>query len=88
MALYGGKDRCGLISALVLLNNGIDYETIMQDYLKTNKVNRYKAYKYYFIILLKKRDKEFAGKIRDFFLAKKEYLDAAFDNLVEIKASL
>lgn len=83
-----GKDRCGVISALVLMSSGADYKTVLRDYLKTNKANRTKAYTYYFMIWFKKRDKALAGKIRDMFLAKKEYLDAVYEELKVIQSSL
>ena len=38
-----GKDRCGMTAALVLEALGVDRDTIMEDYLKTNLVNRPKA---------------------------------------------
>ena len=38
-----GKDRCGITTALVLEMLGVDRETIMEDYLKTNLVNIPKA---------------------------------------------
>ena len=38
-----GKDRCGMTAALVLEALGVDRETIMEDYLKTNLVNLPKA---------------------------------------------
>ena len=39
----GGKDRCGMTAALVLEALGVDRDTIMEDYLKTNLVNLPKA---------------------------------------------
>ena len=38
-----GKDRCGITAALVLEMLGVDRDTIMEDYLKTNLVNIPKA---------------------------------------------
>ena len=38
-----GKDRCGMTAALVLEALGVDRDTIMEDYLKTNLVNLPKA---------------------------------------------
>ena len=38
-----GKDRCGMTAALVLEVLGVDRDTIMEDYLKTNLVNLPKA---------------------------------------------
>ena len=38
-----GKDRCGLTTALALEALGVDRDTILADYLKTNEVNLPKA---------------------------------------------
>ena len=38
-----GKDRCGIVAALVLEILGVDRDTILKDYLKTNLVNLPKA---------------------------------------------
>ncbi len=76
-----GKDRCGLISALFLMIEGVDYDTVLRDYLKTNEVNAPKAEQYYEHILAEKKDGQFAAWVRDAFLAKKEYLDSAYDGL-------
>ena len=38
-----GKDRCGMTAALVLEALGVDRDTILEDYLKTNLVNLPKA---------------------------------------------
>ena len=38
-----GKDRCGMTTALVLTALGADRDTILEDYLETNKVNIPKA---------------------------------------------
>ena len=34
-----GKDRCGLLSAVLLLALGVERSTILEDYLLTNHVN-------------------------------------------------
>lgn len=83
-----GKDRCGIISALFLMSKGFDYDTILQDYLKTNEVNAPKSEQHYAHILKERQDEVLAGKIRDIFLAKKEYLDAAIDGLNTIASGV
>jgi len=40
-----GKDRCGMTSALILEMLGVSREFIMEDYLKTNRINLPKARK-------------------------------------------
>ena len=73
-----GKDRCGLLSAVLLLALGVERSTIMEDYLLTNRVNAAKAEKYYQMILASGKSETQAETIRDIFLAKEEYLNAAF----------
>ncbi len=79
-----GKDRCGLISALFLMIKGFDYDTVLQDYLKTNAVNVRKAEQYYAHILAEKKSEQLAAAVRNALLAKKEYFDAAYHGLQEI----
>lgn len=73
-----GKDRCGLLSAVLLLALGVERSTIMEDYLLTNRVNAAKAERYYQRMLEAGRTEAEAETIRDIFLAKEEYLNAAF----------
>ena len=73
-----GKDRCGLLSAVLLLALGVKRSTIMEDYLLTNRVNAAKSEKYYQMVLSAGKPESAAETIRDIFLAKEEYLDAAF----------
>lgn len=73
-----GKDRCGLLSAVLLLALGVERSTIMEDYLLTNRVNAAKSERYYQITLAAGRTESEAKTIRDIFLAKEEYLEAAF----------
>lgn len=78
-----GKDRCGLLSAVLLLALGVNRSTIMEDYLLTNRVNAAKAERYYQMTLSAGRTETEAETIRDIFLAKKEYLEAAFSAIDE-----
>lgn len=73
-----GKDRCGLLSAVLLLALGVERGTIMEDYLLTNRVNGPKSERYYQLMLSSGKTEAEAETIRDIFLAKEEYLDAAF----------
>lgn len=73
-----GKDRCGLLSAVLLLALGVDRSTIMEDYLLTNLVNAPKAERYYQKVLEAGKTEAEAEAIRDIFLAKEAYLDATF----------
>ena len=50
----------------------------MEDYLLTNQVNAAKAETYYQMLLTAGKTEREAAAIRDIFLAKEEYLNAAF----------
>lgn len=70
-----GKDRTGVVCAVILTMLGIDKETIYKDYLLTNEKPLY--YKK----LALQMDPESREIFLDYFQAKKEYLDAAFDEI-------
>lgn len=76
-----GKDRCGIISAWFLLSKGIDKDAVMLDYLKTNETAEKRAEYYYNMALEKSGDRVVAEKVREAFLAKREYMDAVIDLL-------
>ncbi|MGN1442640.1 MAG: tyrosine-protein phosphatase [Acutalibacteraceae bacterium] len=73
-----GKDRCGLLSAVLLLALGAERSTITEDYLLTNRVNAPKAEKYSQMLLQAGKTETEAEIVSDIFLAKEEYLNAAF----------
>ena len=70
--------RENLGKAVLLLALGVKRSTIMEDYLLTNCVNTAKSEKYYQMVLSAGKTETEAEAIRDIFLAKEEYLDAAF----------
>ena len=72
-----GKDRCGMVSALVLLALGADEETVREDYLLTNETNGPKAEGYYRKMLADGHDPAQAEAVSNLFLAREDYLDAA-----------
>lgn len=74
-----GKDRCGLLTVVLLSALGVDRTQITADYLLTNRVNSPKAEQYYQGMLAAGKSEQEAAAIRDVFLAKESYLDAAFD---------
>lgn len=76
-----GKDRTGVATAVILKTLGIDEETIYQDYLLTNQNPLY--YKK----IAQKMPPEIREIFLDFFQAKKEYLDATFDEINKIYGS-
>ncbi|MCR5273218.1 MAG: tyrosine-protein phosphatase [Lachnospiraceae bacterium] len=72
-----GKDRCGLITALVLEMLDVDRGTIMNDYLKTNKINLPKATSIR-ERLRTVRGEAFAQSVYNAFIADKTYLEASW----------
>jgi protein-tyrosine phosphatase len=73
-----GKDRTGLIIAILLLILGADKETVIDDYLYTNKANKVRAYKRYLKTFFFDADFKRAERARDVYLAKREYIEAIF----------
>lgn len=69
-----GKDRCGLLAAVLLLALEVDQQTILQDYLLTNVVNGPKAEIYAQKLLASGMPEGDAEKVRDIFLAREAYL--------------
>ena len=86
-----GKDRCGITTALVLEMLGVDRETIMEDYLKTNLVNIPKAAEIH-VRLLETHGKEFADNVYRAFIADECYLKSAWkamgDNFITEKLGI
>ncbi len=72
-----GKDRCGLTAALILEALGVDRETIMGDYLKTNEVNLPKAVSIR-TRLLPTHGRAFADSVYQAYIADERYLEAAW----------
>lgn len=73
-----GKDRCGLVSALVLAALGASEEVITEDYLLTNESCEKEAEELYSFVLSTGRTEAEAAAAREVFLAKREYLEATF----------
>lgn len=74
-----GKDRCGLLTAVLLLALGVDRGEIRADYLLTNEVNGPKADQYYQKLLAAGKTEAEAAWTREVFLARDRYLEAAFE---------
>ncbi|SCJ82085.1 Tyrosine-protein phosphatase precursor [uncultured Eubacterium sp.] len=83
-----GKDRCGIISALVLSLLDVDRETIFEDYLMTNQAAVQRADAAMKMVLQKTGDEEKAQMVRRIFLADEKYLQAAFDAIEEKNESI
>ena len=75
-----GKDRCGLISALVLEALGVPRNVIMADYMKTNDLCVPRARQVYGRAL-QARGKDFAESVYRAYIADEKYLSAAWDAL-------
>ena len=71
-----GKDRTGILTAVILYALGYDKETIYKDYLLTNESPLY--YKEHVPEALTEEQKK---TWLDYFEARKEYLDISFDEI-------
>ena len=74
-----GKDRTGVVIAILLMILGVDRKDIKKDYMATNKVNKRKAQIAYFMIKNFDHDNERAELARAFLIAKEEYIDSIFE---------
>lgn len=83
-----GKDRTGVITALLLSFLGVDRDIIIKDYLQTNKAFRIKANLVFIGLLLFKRDIKLSRKIRLSLLARKEFIQRTFQTIESIYGSL
>ena len=77
-----GKDRTGVLTAIILTVLGFDKETIYNDYLLTNQNPLY--YKE----IVKSMDEESRNIILDHSEAKKEYLDTTFSEIDKLYGSM
>ena len=73
-----GKDRCGMTTALVLEALGVDRDTILRDYLETNRTSLLRARGVY-ERLLPIRGEVFARSVYRAYVADERYLRAAWD---------
>ena len=78
-----GKDRCGLVAALLLGALGVSRGDIMADYLLTNEVNEARAQGIYRDLIAAGRSEAEAAMMRELFLAKPEYLNASLEFIDE-----
>lgn len=83
-----GKDRCGLVSALMLSILDVHEETIIEDYLLTNEYAETKARKLRFIVKYLVRQSEKADYVYEIYHAKEAFIDAAFDAIDETYGSM
>lgn len=76
-----GKDRTGVVAALLLSFLGVDRVTVMNDYLLTNKRVLFKANMAYVGLLITKGNPKLAHKIKHYFLAEPNFIKAALNQL-------
>ena len=74
-----GKDRCGIVTALVLTTLGVDRNSIMADYLRSNEDCISESDDVYQRLVAMGMPITNAEAVKDAFLAKPEFLNAAFD---------
>ena len=78
-----GKDRTGIISAVLLSMLGVSREEIIKEYLYTNRVAHHKANIYYLVAKYVRFDVNLAKKLHGMFSAKKEYISTYFTMIDE-----
>ena len=83
-----GKDRTGIIAALLLAFLGVDRKLIVKDYLFTNKVTKAKARLVYLGLFIVKWSHKFSKKIHGYYLAKEDYILSALTSLEKEYGSL
>lgn len=83
-----GKDRTGVVAALLLSFLGVDRATIIQDYLLTNPRIQIKANLAYIGLLLTKGNHKLAHKIKHYFMAEPDFIKASLNQLEKDFGSL
>ena len=77
-----GKDRAGMIVMLLLFILDVDYETIVEDYLKQRDMYLSTASKYGILAFIgSKGNKQLAKKAYDFFAIKRDFIDVAVETI-------
>lgn len=77
-----GKDRAGMVTMLLLTILDVDYETIVDDYMKQRPLYLNTARKYGALAFLgSKGNFKLAKKAYDFFAIKREFIDIAVDTI-------
>ena len=83
-----GKDRTGVIAALLLSFLGVDRATVINDYLLTNPKIQFKANMAYLGLLLTKGNHKLAHKIKHYFMAEPDFIKASLNQLEKDFGSL
>ena len=74
-----GKDRTGIISAIILLILGVSRKEIVEEYLYTNKAARSRAIRYYLLAKYVRFDVLLAKRLKGMFTANKNYIQVLFN---------
>lgn len=72
-----GKDRCGLLSAIILSVLDVDEKTVLDDYLLTNRTATKRGNKYYWLVVLGYHSVTKAKRVKSLYVAKLEYMESA-----------
>ena len=83
-----GKDRTGVIAALLLSFLGVDRNDVIDDYLYTNKGRRIKANFAYLGSVILKGNRNFARKVKNYLLAEEVYIQASLASIEKTYGSL
>lgn len=85
-----GKDRSGLAAAILLLALGVDKETVIQDYLKTNENTKAKAEyrEHYLRDVCHVKDEIVIQSIKMVAGVRRNWLEASFDEMERQSGSI
>lgn len=76
-----GKDRTGIIAALILEILNVNREKVIQEYMFTNRFTKAKAKFIYLGLMIVKFNHKFANKIRLYYISKQEYIKSSLESL-------
>ncbi len=77
----GGKDRAGIVSALLLTLLGVPYHTVKEDYLLSNSKLGGSARRAAALVFLATRSRKTARRVKALYRADETCLAAAFDEI-------
>ena len=83
-----GKDRAGIVSAILQFLLGVDEDEIFKDYMQTNKSANKEARKYFILALIFKFDMKLAKRAYHALHAETRYLKALIKYLNETYGSI
>ena len=84
----GGKDRTGIVTILLLYVLGVPEDTILKDYLLTNKASKKFNDKYTADFIKTGTTSKEIAHHNDTITAKKEYFDRAMKNMISVSTSV